>query len=144
MRIIVTIMMVTQDSKRPADGAHLTADARLSINLAVAQWLRSPRATSNARRRLRDAGVAEDEIERRRRTQSDDPSLAGVLKLAVTMVIARGHLSERDRRFIGRGPNDPLVREIAESVAASFYDVTVAESLDRSPFETIDMQIGDY
>ena len=77
----------------------MTVTSELSIGLAVAQWMRSPRGTSAARQRLRELGVPEAEIERRRRAQSDDRSLAGMLRLAVTLVIARGRLEKLETQL---------------------------------------------
>jgi hypothetical protein len=122
----------------------LSAEARLSIDLAVGQWMRSPRATSLARDSLREFGVAEPEIEARRRCRSDDRALASILRAAVTLMIARGHLDERDLRRLEPFSDAGLLREIAGATAHAFYNVAVAESVERAPGVTIDLEIGDY
>jgi uncharacterized protein YciW len=136
-------MMVTPAASSAA-APQLGAEARLSIGLAVAQWMRSPRATSSARGRLRELGVADAEIERRRRAQSADRTLEGILRLAVTLVIAHGRLEPSDVRGLKPSPDAGLLREIAATVARTFYDVAIAESIDRSGDPTLDMQLGDY
>jgi hypothetical protein len=137
-------MTVTTEILPDADSAALSAETRLSIDVAIAQWLHSSRATSRAYRRLRELGVPPHEIERRRRAQSDDAALAGILRLAVTFMIARGHLERRDLRHMHPKPAAPLLRAIAAATARSFYDVAIAESVDAAPFTAIDMEIGDY
>jgi hypothetical protein len=122
----------------------MTVTQELSVGLAVAQWLRSPRGTSIARERLRELGVPEDEIERRRRARSEDRALAGILRLAVTLVIARGRLERADLGRVKPAPSEALLREIAAAVALAFYNVAIAESVDRTAYPAIDMSVGDY
>ncbi len=122
----------------------MTVTYELSIDLAVAQWMRSPRGTAAARQRLRELGVPEAEIERRRRAQSDDRELAGLLRLAVTLVIARGRLEQADLRRIKPAPNESQLREIVAAVALAFYNAAIAESIDRTNYPAIDMVVGDY
>jgi hypothetical protein len=141
---IVTLMTVTSDISAGGVAEALSAETQLSIDVAIAQWLRSPRVTSSAYRRLRELGVPAPEIERRRRAQSADPALAGILRIAVTFVIARGRLERSDLRGIRPAPGAPLLRAIAAAAAHAFYDVAIAESVDPVPFAAIDMQIGDY
>jgi hypothetical protein len=141
----ITIMMVTHEFAPDALSPRTLPDeARSSIAMAVAQWLGSPRATSIARQRLRELGVGEAEIELRRRCKSDDRALAGILRLAVTFVIARGHIEDADLRSVKPAPEAAILREIAAAVAVGFYNVAIAESIDRTPYAAIDMQVGDY
>ncbi len=128
---------------RDVDAA-LDDDAVLSIQLAVAQWLRSPRATSAARERLRARGVSEDEIQRRRRCESTDARLGAILRLAVTLLIARGRLNDRETRLLGPAKDERTLRAISAAVAQTYYDVSVAESIERPPYVPIEMNVGDY
>jgi hypothetical protein len=137
-------MMVISEVDPRLAPATLSAEVRLSIDLAVAQWMRSPRATSVARDGLRRLGVMEAEIERRRRCQSADRSLAGILRTAVTLMIARGQLDQRDLRRLEPQPDTGLLRNIAGATAQAFYNVAIAESVERTPFAAIDLEIGDY
>jgi alkylhydroperoxidase family enzyme len=115
---------------------------RDSIQLAVAQWLGSARATSAARESLRAAGIAPDEIERRRRAQSSDRRLAATLRLAVTLVIARGRLSRRDRAALD--PDQPTLRAIVIAVSDAFARTLLAETVDATPYPAIEMRLEDY
>jgi hypothetical protein len=116
-----------------------------SIDLAVAQWMRSPRATSLARERLRALGVSESEIEERRRCRSADPDLAAVLRLAVTLVIARGKLEPHDRARIRSGNREALIASIARATSLSFLRVSLANEVHPSePYPAIELDIGDY
>jgi hypothetical protein len=117
----------------------------MSIDMAVAQWLRSPRATSQAREHLRAAGVGEAEIEERRRCRSSDPHLAALLRLAVTVIITRGRLEPRDIRRVRPALTDDELRAVIAATAIAFLAVTLAESVDRAtPFVPIDIEVGDY
>ncbi len=123
----------------------LTESDRRSIHLAVAQWLRSARATSRARESLAALGIDRGEIERRRRAQSADPATAELLRLGVTLVMARGRLAESDLRGGIAHPTDQRLRAIATAAAEAFSLVAIAESVDRTAaFAPIDMEIGDY
>jgi hypothetical protein len=117
---------------------------QLSIDLAVAQWLRGPRATSIARQRLRSLGVSETEIECRRRCRSSDRDLAEILRLAVTLLISHGRLEATDLRRVKPAPSAALLRAVAAAAALAFYNVAIAESVERSAYAAIDMRIGDY
>jgi hypothetical protein len=117
----------------------------MSIDLAVGQWLRSPRATSCARERLRAAGVDEAEIEERRRCRSADPYLASLLRLAVTVIITRGHLEPSDIRRVRPALDEGGLRAVIAATAIAFLGVSLAESVDRAtPYAPIDMEVGDY
>lgn len=125
--------------------AGLDSVVAASIELAVAQWLRSARATSGARERLRSAGVDDAEIEQRRRCRSADPHLAALLRLAVTVIITRGRLEPRDVGRVRPALTDERLRAVVAATAIAFLAVTLAESVDRTtPFAPIDMEIGDY
>ena len=137
-------MSVTTDATASARPALLDREQRASIDLAIAQWVGSARATSMARQRLLALGVAPDEVESRRRAASADPILAGILRFAVTTVIARGRIGA-DLRRLKPVPSDALVREVLTATAQAFLNVTLAESIDATgPQPAIDMNIGDY
>jgi hypothetical protein len=137
--------MTVTSATDSADGSGLDPLVAVSIELAVGQWLRSARATSAARERLRSAGVSEAEIEERRRCRSADPHLAALLRLAVTVIITRGRLDERDIRRVRPALEDRELRAIVAATAVAFLAVTLAESVDRTtPFVPIDVEIGDY
>ncbi len=139
-------MTVTQGALRlPAEAPLLDGTTAASIDLAVAQWMRSPRAASLARERLRAAGVPEMEIEERRRCRSVDPGLASVLRLAVTLVIARGKLEARDRALLPAKNRDALIAAIAKATSLAFLRVSLANENARSePYPAIDLDLGDY
>ena len=141
---IITIMLVTKELALPAGPSPLSEETQLSIDLAIAQWMRGPRATSIARQRLRNLGVSEAEIECRRRCRSNDPVLAGILRLAVTLLIAHGRLEETDLRRVKPAPSAALLRAVVAAVALAFYNVAIAESVERTAYAAIDMRIGDY
>jgi hypothetical protein len=116
-----------------------------SIDLAVAQWVRSPRATSLARERLRMLGVAEAEIEERRRCRSADRHLEAVLRLAVTFIITRGRLETRDRALLPPVERDAMIGAIAQATSIAFLRVSlVNEVASIKPYPAIDLDIGDY
>jgi hypothetical protein len=142
----VTVMMVTLDNTiLAASAAHLDDASAASIDLAVAQWMRSPRATSMARERLRALGVSESEIEERRRCRSADPVLAAALRLAVTLLITRGRLEARDRKAFSSHDREPTIAAIAQATALAFLRVSLAnEARPGEPFPPIDLEIGDY
>jgi hypothetical protein len=134
-----------------SDGASAAAAPMLddatgaSIDLAVAQWMRSPRATSLARERLRAMGVSETEIEERRRCRSADQRLAAILRLAVTFVIARGRLEVRDRALLPATDRDATIAAIAQATSLAFLRVSLAnEVAANEPYPAIDVNIGDY
>jgi hypothetical protein len=143
----VTIMSVTFDkATAPAAETRLLDDRTVaSIELAVAQWLRSPRATSLARERLRAAGVSEEEIEQRRRCRSSDPALATLLRLAVTLVITRGGLEARDRAPIASYERDALIGAVTAATSLARLRVSKANEVrPDEPYPAIDLDIGDY
>jgi hypothetical protein len=130
-----------------ADPALIEIDqvTKASIDLAVAQWLRSPRATSLARERLRTLGVSEGEIEERRRCRSVDPHLAAVLRLAVTLVITRGRLEARDRALLPAAGRDAAIAAIAYATSLALLRVwRPNEAASAEPFIAIDLDVGDY
>jgi hypothetical protein len=138
-------MTVTQSVT--ADHARLAIDesTTASIDLAVAQWMRSPRATSLARERVRTLGVDEAEIEERRRCRSVDRHMAAVLRLAVTLVITRGRLEERDRALLPWAERDATIAAIAHATSLALLRVARAnEVASAEPFPAIDLDIGDY
>jgi len=122
----------------------LGEEYRSSIDLAIAQWMRSPRAASVARERLRELGVTEAEIERRRRCKSDNRNLDGILHIAIKLVITRGQLEKRDLRSLPPVASAPMLREIARATSQAFYNVLIAESVEQTPYVAINMEIGDY
>jgi hypothetical protein len=114
-----------------------------SIDLAIAQWMRSPRATSEARERLRALGVADEEIEERRRCRSSQPQLAAVLRLAVVLVIARGRLEPTDRAHLPADGREALIDAVARAVSLAVLRVSLATAAVRS-YAPIDIEVGDY
>jgi hypothetical protein len=137
-------MMVTCEFQHSDKANLLSEEQRLSIELAVAQWMRSPRATSNTRERLRKLGVSEQQIEARRRCESDDSTLRGMLRVAVTLAITRGQLENSDLRLIQSERRTETLREIATATARAFANVLIAETVERTPFAAINMEVGDY
>jgi hypothetical protein len=120
-------------------------NAAASIELAVAQWMRSPRATSLARERLRTLGVAEAEIDQRRRCRSSDPHLAALLRLAVTLMITRGRLEPRDRALLPRAERGATIAALAQATSFAFLRVALANEIaSTQPYPEIDLEIGDY
>jgi hypothetical protein len=135
-------MMVTQ---HPASGfaraGRIDLETYWSIVLAVAQWRRHPQLTKAAIVRLTGLGVAPAEIFARRRAASNDPQLAAVLRLAVTIVIAGGRLSAADRRFIERHELDG----VADCVKAYADDaLAFIAAIGCAARGEIDMNVGDY
>ena len=140
----VTEMTVTLPVAEHALGS-LTPEQHWSVCLAVAQWLQSARAVVSARERLVALGASDNEIERRRRADSNDAELAALLRLAVTIVITRGRLAERDRRRLMQPSSDAVLRALIEATADAYARVLHAESTGHaSPAPRIDMNIGDY
>ena len=119
---------------------------RLAIELAAAQWARSPVAVSAAYDRMSQIGIGKPEIEANRRATSADGKLAPLLRYAVTLLITKGHLSPEDRALIRReGITDVLLAEVAAVTARAFLRISLLESLGtelRVP--RIDVEIGDY
>jgi len=136
-------MMVTHetaDSKFDFDNSR-----RRSIELAVAQHMRSRRGVDTARKALLELGVSEDEIVRRRRAESTDRDLARALRLAVTIVITRGRLTDAERRNISRWFSEDAWSEIVETTTDAYATVVRAETLPApAPEPTVDLDIGDY
>jgi uncharacterized protein YciW len=125
--------------------ARLSDTVRLSIDLAVAQWLRNPHATYAARAELRAAGISEAEIEERRRARSADPELARILHFAVVAIITHGRPEERDIRRLGATADPALVRAILDAASSSRRRVALAAVLARGTAPPpIDMNVGDY
>ena len=123
----------------------LGAETRASIDLAVAQWMRSARATSLFRERLRALGIADAEIEERRRCRSASPQLAAILRLAVTLMITRGCLDARDRALLPTRGREATIAAIARATSLAFLEVSLANEVPRdAPFPAIDLDIGDY
>jgi uncharacterized protein YciW len=123
----------------------LDDEACASIDLAVAQWMRSPRATSLGRERLRALGVSAMEIEERRRCRSSNPRLAAILRLAVTLIITRGRLEVRDRALLPESGREELIAAIARATSLAFLGVLLANEVDSNePYPAVDLDIGDY
>jgi hypothetical protein len=140
----MTVTSSLREAARP-DTEELSADERASIDLAVAQWLRSTGATSRARERLRWFGVSEREIEARRRCTSADRRLQRMLRLAVTAVIARGHLEPRDVAVLGCDDGGRLARAIVAAASRASADVVVARRAGCEVAQPpIAMDVGDY
>jgi hypothetical protein len=138
-------MTVTSDETTEPAQLALDEITVASIDLAVAQWMRSPRATSLARERLRTLGVAEDEIEERRRCRSGDRRLRAVLRLAVTIVITRGRLEERDRALLAPAERNAMLGAVAHATALAFLRVTLANEVTSAErYPAIDVDIEDY
>jgi len=138
-------MTVTDARWLPAQAATLDETTTASIELAVAQWMRSPRGTSLARERLRALGMPEHEIEERRRCRSADPGVAAALRLAVTLIITRGRLEARDRALLPASDRDAAIAAIALATSFAFLRVALAnEAAPREPYPPIDLDIGDY
>ncbi len=116
-----------------------------SIELAVAQWMRSPRAASLARERVRALGVTEREIEERRCCRSADRRVAAVLRIAVTLMFTRGRLEARDRALLPENDREELIAGIARATSLAFLRVLLANEVDSSePYPAIDLDVGDY
>jgi hypothetical protein len=139
----VTVMSVTASST--AKAVPLDGETCASIDLAVAQWLRSPRATSLGRQRLRAFGVSEMEIEERRRCRSSNRRLAAILRVAVTLVITRGRLEVRDRALLPASDREELIAGIAQATSLAFLSVLLANEVDSNePYPEVDLDVGDY
>jgi hypothetical protein len=135
-------MMVTQAAAPPALGGDpIDSAGYWSIVLAVAQWRRNPVVTQAAILRLRGYGVSETEIFARRRASSCDPKLAALLRLAVTIAIARGALTAADRQFIERHALDGLLTYVDTYVADA---LAFAAAARLAPAAALDMDVGDY
>lgn len=116
-----------------------------SIELAVAQWMRSPRATSLGRERLRALGVTDMEIEERRRCRSSNRRLAAILRLAVTLMITRGRLEVRDRALLPASNREELIAGIAKATSLAFLSVLLANEVNSNePYPAVDLDVGDY
>jgi hypothetical protein len=139
----VTVMTVTYSASTGAPPVN--DETAASIDLAVAQWMRSPRATSVGRARLRAFGVTETEIEERRRCRSADRQLAAVLRLAVTLMITRGRLEARDRALLPSTNREGAIAAIAQATSLAFLRVLLAnEAALNEPYAAIDLDVGDY
>lgn|GEM_PF-2484667 len=129
----------------PAQAPALDETTTASVELAVAQWMRSPRGTSLARERLRAIGLPEEEIEERRRCRSSDRGVAAALRVAVTLMITRGRLDARDRALLPAANRDAAIAAIALATSLAFLRVSLAnEAAPREPYPPIDLDIGDY
>ncbi|MBD5655969.1 MAG: hypothetical protein IAI50_12430 [Candidatus Eremiobacteraeota bacterium] len=107
--------------------------------------MRSRRGVDTARKALLELGVSEDEIVRRRRAESTDRDLARALRLAVTIVITRGRLTDAERRNISRWFSEDAWSEIVETTTDAYATVVRAETLPApAPEPTVDLDIGDY
>lgn len=136
--------MTVTSSPSAADGL-LDTQTCASIGLAVAQWMRSPRATSLGREQLRAFGITDREIEERRRCRSADARLAVILRLAVTLMITRGRLEVRDRALLPATERDALIAAIAKATSLAFLSVLLANAIDANEsYPAIDLNIGDY
>jgi alkylhydroperoxidase family enzyme len=123
----------------------LDEPSRAAIEIAVAQWVGSERCTSAARERLRELRVDAFEIERNRRADSRNPELRGLLRFAVTTLIARGRVVESDLRRLRPRPSDALLAEVASITARAFLRITLVESLGlERHVPPLAMAIGDY
>jgi hypothetical protein len=140
--------MVTSDGIVQAAPAFLDDATAASVDLAIAQWMRSPRATSLARERLRTMGISEVEIEERRRCRSADPGLAALLRLAVTLLITRGRLEARDRAAISANDRDRVIAAVAQATALAFLRVSLANEarpgLDEAQIIKQSLKYLDY
>jgi hypothetical protein len=137
--------MVTHEEPRQAvAGRSVDLPGYWSIVLAVAQWRRSPHVTSAAIARLRGLGIADAEIYARRRASSADPALAALLRLAVTVVIARGKLTRADRRFVERHSLANVLAQVEIYVADALAFVAAIETPAFPRRPEIEMDVGDY
>ncbi|BDE04984.1 hypothetical protein WPS_02600 [Vulcanimicrobium alpinum] len=123
----------------------LTDEQRWSIDLSVAQYLRSARAVVEAQERLAQLGVSSDELLRRRRAESADRGIARLLRLAVTLIITRGRLDRADRRRLPPGASEATIHAVVAATAEAYARVLVAESAAPAGSRpAIDMNVGDY
>lgn len=123
----------------------LSDELRWSIDLAVAQYLRSARGVVAAQERLAHLGVSSDERFRRRRAESTDPQIARLLRLAVTLVITRGRLAEVDRRRLPPDVSEATIAAVVAATAEAYARVLVLESgAPATAPPAIDMNVGDY
>lgn len=144
-RYDVTVMTVTSAFGGVA-GSRLSAELRASIDLAVAQYLRSAVGVDDARRRLSCFELDEAEVLRRRRADASDPAVARVLKFAVTAVMTRGRLTATDSRRLLRGADDgDLARAVVRAAGSAYTNVLLLESAPDKPATTdLDLDVGDY
>lgn len=119
---------------------------RLSIDLAVAQYLRSANGVRLAQQRLARFHLDDAELLRRRRADASDAATADILKFAVTVAIARGRMTARDRRILGADADrEDVVREIVLATGAAYTSALLAESNAADPTAAgFDMDVGDY
>ncbi len=107
--------------------------------------MRSPRATSLGRERLRALGVTDMEIEERRRCRSSNRRLAAILRLAVTLMITRGRLEVRDRALLPASNREELIAGIAKATSLAFLSVLLANEVNSNePYPAVDLDVGDY
>jgi hypothetical protein len=115
-----------------------------SIVLAIAQWRQNARATLIAVNRLRAFGIGDREIFARRRASSSDSELGAILRLAVTIVIARGHLLAADLHFAERHGLDTRVSEVDACAEDALALIDAIGAADVYLPAAIDMEVGDY
>jgi hypothetical protein len=127
-------------------GTGLSPRLRNQITLAVAQWLENAPVTARAYGEGLDAGIERDELERNRRATSEDARTKAILRLAVTIVIARGRIDTTDRKWIERyAIGEDELREIIAEVSRAMFACYVAGAIEPQPLVTpIEMRIGDY
>jgi hypothetical protein len=142
-----TTPAIAETSATPAlpAGELAAEEERWSLRLAVAQWLRSRRATFEAQHHLLELGISPDEVMRRRKAQSTDPQLAGLLRLAVTLIITRGRLEAADLRRLPSSLGAAALPAVIEATADAYASVLRAESNAGSgPPADFSLDIGDY
>lgn len=135
--------MVTHEELSPQ--LRLDELQRRSIEVAVAQHLRSRRGVAAAQKALLELGLSGDEIVRRRRAESGDPALAHLLRWAVTIVITRGRLTEMERRQIARSYSEQTWNALVEATMDAYAKVIRVETRSApAPESTLDLEVGDY
>lgn len=127
-------------------GAGLSPRLQTQIDLAVAQWLDNAAVTARAFDAGLALGVERDELERNRRARSADKRTQTILRLAVTIVIARGRIDATDRKWIERfALGEDELREIIAEVSRATFACYVAGVIEPAPrVAPIEMRIGDY
>jgi hypothetical protein len=124
----------------------LSPRLRNQITLAVAQWLDNAAVTSRAYETGLALGIERDELEANRRARSHDARTKTILRLAVTIVIARGRIDTTDRKWIERyALSEEELREIIAEVTRAMFACYVAGVIEQQPRRApIEMRIGDY
>ena len=119
--------------------------ARLALELCLAQWLGSPQCTAMAYAQGLARGIPAQELERNRRARSDDADLQRMLRYAITIVIARGRVTERERACIADVVPEAAAPELASLIICLTYRCYLYGLLTLgSDAPVIDMSVGDY